>query len=512
MLSDYIETYLDTPENSPLFADEQVTLTAVQAKARVREIATLIDKEASKQQKCIAVYLPRTTDFLATIFASWYTGNYYVPLNQSWPSAFLRKILEKAKPDVIVTNKNAESLAEINTGNAAIVVLPTTAATATATPSIPDIWHSKRQQRDGLAYLIFTSGSTGDQKGVLIEKSAFTSYIDYINEEFKAYKENTSLLISGEMTFDITLADISFALANQTAMYLSSDPRNIIMLANMLVKNKIDTFYGVPTTHRYLFQFLKARKLAGKTSLKTIFTGGDVFTHNLLSLIHSVAPRASVYNMYGPTEATMNILGARMDTLDAKEYPQLPTGRAFPHLDLQLWRDSAFANDEGELVVAGSQCMRGYLNDPQRTESAFLERDKKKYYRTGDWFTCKNGYYTFSHRIDTLCKIQGYRINLIDVSRALETLPFVSAASTVFIDVKEQKLLVSFIEPMQQTTIPEDKEIIAMLAQDLPTYMVPAKISVLERLPLGSTGKVDQKHLKELALHKFGAELTKRFE
>ena len=68
--------------------------------------------------------------------------------------------------------------------------------------------------------------------------------------------------------------------------------------------------------------------------LKHVFSGGDVLNVSLIRKLTELSPNARIYNMYGPTEATMNCLSIRVD--DKLEQiiasQSVPTGRLPAHI------------------------------------------------------------------------------------------------------------------------------------------------------------------------------------
>jgi len=500
MLHEYLAGLFSSQRTPDLFGDASTVLSRRESKALVDRIAHAIhDRTAALARPAsIAIHLPRTNQYLATIFAAWQAGHHYVPLNQAWPDAHTRQILDDAQPDLIVTDTPGfDDVAP---------VLSIDDATCYPIPSadMHRAWDAAAAQ-PGTAYVIYTSGSTGGQKGVVISKGALTAYVDWVHRVLGAHRGNQRLLINGEMSFDISIADLAFALAFETEIHISPSAKNMLAHARLLRDRGIDTFYAVPSTINRLFSWARTRKDLRFEHLKTVFSGGDVLTYGLVDLVRQVAPDARCYNMYGPTEVTMNCLYFPIPQHhegSGKQGP-VPTGMAFDHLTYLLVDPDTLtpAEHDGELLVAGSQCMDGYLRDPARTAAAFVEVSGDRYYRTGDLFERDaDGVYSIVGRVDSLVKVKGYRVNTTVVDSLLMGADWVQDARAVVVPQGDgDAAIVAFLAVR---AAPESGEEVLKqrCASELPHYMVPIRFIFLDQLPHGTTGKVDVAKLREMAL------------
>src|SRR5438045_5338200 len=133
-------------------------------------------------------------------------------------------------------------------------------------------------------------------------------------------------------------------------------------------------------------------------------------------------PRAQVWNMYGPTEATVAATSVRIDLPILEKYSALPVGRAMPGTDVLVVNeagDTLPANERGEIVIAGPNVSPGYLRRPELTAAAFFEHCDRRAYRTGDQGRFRDGLLCFECRVDSQLKLSGYRIEVGDVEANL---------------------------------------------------------------------------------------------
>ena len=120
-------------------------------------------KNIKKKQILVAIYLPRNIYYLSSIFATWLSGNYFVPLNQNWPKKYLESILKDCDPFLIISNKNLN----IKKYKSKIIKIKNFKKN-TNKPKL--LIQKSKNVKNKISYLIYTSGSSGDKKGVIISE------------------------------------------------------------------------------------------------------------------------------------------------------------------------------------------------------------------------------------------------------------------------------------------------------------------------------------------------------
>ena len=149
-------------------------------------------------------------------------------------------------------------------------------------------------------------------------------------------------------------------------------------------------------------------------TVKLFISGGDIFY--MIDKIGKNNPKAAFYNVYGPTECTINVTSIRLDNLYRKnKISRISIGKVFKHLKYKLIvfknNNLRFSNNYGELIISGSQVMRDYINKEDAKNNYFLHIKDEKFYRTGDLVKLENKLLYLKGRVDDLVKIRGYRIN-----------------------------------------------------------------------------------------------------
>lgn len=451
----------------------------------------------ASDQPVIGVALPRGIEIPMIWLAAWILGATILPLNPTWPRARIQAILEKVEPTLLVVN----DLDEFDFFQKK-VALPEIFDTIAPSPDI------KAENLRGLkphdiAYIVFTSGSTGEPKGVAISALAFKTYIDWTKRYFHDFRDTRCLLIVSEFSFDIALGDVAFALAFGCNIMVAKENKNIPAIAATIERNNIEVLYSAPNTHAGLTEFASRKATVDLSSLRLILSGGDKFPWKTVERYSRVSTRAEFYNMYGPTELTINCFATRLDdklSLQSR-YDSVPIGECFDHLDHRLIDDSGLVAKRGELCVAGPQVMSGYYGDAELSKSKLVKDPLSKnldrnLYRTGDLAETVGGLTFLLGRVDSLVKIKGYRVHPDEVATALAEHPEVANSAVVAVTRNAEVRLLALVVPTSAGPTPVAK-LLEFLGEKLPSYMLPAQFEFLGELPLNASGKVDRKALTE---------------
>src|SRR5438045_665270 len=155
----------------------------------------------------------------------------------------------------------------------------------------------------------------------------------------------------------------------------------------------------------------------------------------------------------------------------------------------------------GEIVFSGICVGRGYINDPERTQRAFLtdpHDQSQRLYRSGDYGRGRTeGKLECLGRRDTQVKISGFRIEIGEIENALLRVPGVREDAVVVTERPDRsKHLLAFYTGERQLDANAVRD---RLAASLPKYMVPTAFHWQKRLPLTDNGKVDKRALAALA-------------
>ncbi len=257
-------------------------------------------------------------------------------------------------------------------------------------------------------------------------------------------------------------------------------------------------------------------------SLDILYTTGDRLDGRDAVEARSLV-KTGFYNAYGPTETHICTLFHINNKAD-KFVNGVPIGRAVSQC-------GAFVVDAkqqlvpfgvmGELVITGDALARGYTDDAQNT-NRFIQMTVGgklvRAYRTGDrvrW-RATDGQIEFFGRMDQQLKIRGHRIEPAEVERAMLRVNLVRDAALVIRKNKdEDPEMIGFITARDGDTVDKgsvdyeswrddwaartEKEVRKELQTQLPSYMIPTRIVVLDQMPVNANRKADRQELAQRA-------------
>jgi amino acid adenylation domain-containing protein len=359
-----------------------------------------------------------------------------------------------------------------------------------------------RQDSD-LAYILYTSGSTGIPKGVMITHRNALGFVDWCSEVF-APDETDRFSSHAPFHFDLSILDIYVPLKHGATLHLIPEElgKNPKELSKFIADRQLTVWYSTPSILALLVQFGRLDSF-DHSSLRLVLFAGEVFPVKHMRELKRPWPRPTYYNLYGPTETNVCTFARIPDVVpDDRDVPY-PIGFACSHctpLVLDDDRQTVEPDDEGLLWIAGDSVFQGYWNRPVENAAAFLERDGRRWYNTGDVvrFDERDGY-IYAGRRDRMVKRRGYRIELGEIERGLYRHPHVREAAVTATADPEGVRIVAHLSFAEGAARPSIIELKTFCAEHLPGYMSPDRFDLRDRLPRTSTDKVDYQSLRASA-------------
>ena len=371
-------------------------------------------------------------------------------------------------------------------------------------PKADGLEHLDFSKGDGLAYVIYTSGSTGNPKGVMVEHQGMMNHL-YSKIETFGIDENSKILQNANATFDISVWQFFAALltGGTTVVYPKSIALDAQYFWHRLAFDKITIAEVVPS---YLDMLLAEKQADVKVGpLNYLLVTGEMLPTDVASRWFSHFPDIPLANAYGPTEASDDITHYVMHS-DPKS-PRISLGQPIRNMKIYVVDHELSLcpiGIKGEICVAGIGVGQGYLNNEERTRSAFIPNpfsdaaDYSKLYRTGDvgrWLP--DGSLEYFGRKDQQVKIRGHRIELGEVENQILGLEEVQMAAVLDrVDEQGDKYLAAYISLNHSAM--DDKQLKSELANVLPEYLIPQSITILDHMPLTDNGKINRKALNSI--------------
>lgn len=435
------------------------------------------------------------------------SGAIYAPLDPKMPALRLKHILEDISPQVVLTDQAFLSVIQENalSGTKIILTDELRPLIAESQPDKTDIL--PKIDSNDIAYCIHTSGSTGHPKGVLIKHG---SVIDFFQgaREFYDVDENSRCVSFSPFNFDASVIDTLLPLYQGAWLHLYSDIIVPDLLFEVLENNSVTHFAAFGAM---LGVIAKASEFdsATLTNLKTILTGADVPDLKIVQKWLRKFEGVKVINGYGPTEATCACAAYIIRDIEGDRREPYPIGKALKHAKLYLVdSDGKVIKDPGipgELLIGGSQVMKGYWNRDEENFARLVEFDGITCYRTGD--ICKylpDGNLFFIGRNDNEVNISGYRVHLNEIKRTLDNIKVIEDSEVMVSDTKyEEKIIIAAIILTDSDKIHKNSQLKLIkerLLSELPSYMMPRHIAILDNFPQLSSGKIDRRTLLSMVV------------
>ncbi|UZI26762.1 non-ribosomal peptide synthetase/type I polyketide synthase [Streptomyces sp. VB1] len=358
---------------------------------------------------------------------------------------------------------------------------------------------------DGIAYVIFTSGSTGRPKGVPITHRSMENYLDWAVGTF-GYDEHDRLAQTASPCFDASVRQLlAPLLVGATVVTVAWDLlRDPDRLLNHVVRSRITVWSSVPTLWEQLLSASEERVRNGApppdlSALRWIHVGGEALSPaHVRRWFDLFGDGQHIANLYGPTEATINTTCHIIRARPGDQVRRLPIGRPVTGTEVAVVGpdgEPVRPGEAGELLIAGVGLTSGYLGEPALTGAAFTVRRGRRWYRSGDrvrW--TEDGVLEFLGRLDDQVKIRGNRVEPGEIEAVLQTHPDVTHA----VVLAEDGRLTAFVTPGPGPAGADAVALRLHLAESLPAYMLPSRITRVGRMPLTSTGKIDRRKLPAL--------------
>ncbi|MBP2308067.1 non-ribosomal peptide synthetase [Azospirillum melinis] len=469
-----------------LFGDDIVTRGELDRRAN-RLANRLVALGAGPEQR-VGVCLPRSPDLVVSFLAVLKSGAAFVPLDPAHPAERWQAIREAAGLTLLIADSPLDGVTTLHPGDGA---------------DAPDHAPAVTIQPRSLAYVIHTSGSTGAPKGVAVEHGPLAMHCVATGAVYDMGPDSRELHFLS-FTFDGAHERWMTALTAGGAILLRDDSLWTAEQTYDAIRRHRLTHAGFPP--KYLQQLAAwAEQQGGEPPPMQLYSfGGEAMPRaGLERLFRALRPRHAI-NGYGPTETVVTPLVWKSEVWkgDGAGLPDsayVPIGRPVGDRSAHILDDDLNPlpiGVTGELWIGGSGLARGYLGRPAATAERFIPdpfgRPGARLYRTGDLARWReDGTVEFLGRRDHQVKLRGFRIELGEIEAHLAAEPGVREAVVVAQETDGVTRLIGYLVPTPGAH-PNPTAVGAALAARLPAHMVPARLMVLDAIPVTPTGKLDR--------------------
>ncbi|MFM2400134.1 MAG: hypothetical protein RL341_2291, partial [Pseudomonadota bacterium] len=458
----------------------------------------------------VATFLENSVEAVISIYAALKCGAVFMPVNPLTKQDKLAYLLNDSRASALITHSALQSeftgaLAQ-NTSVHTCLVAGDAAALNEAPRCLPlpdcaQMDASAALSDPGLidqdlGGIIYTSGSTGDAKGVMLTHLNMVSAARSIST-YLGLKHDDVIFCALPLAFDYGLYQILMGFKKEATVVLERSFTFPVKALGVMQAHSVTVFPGVPTMFSMLMNLKTLRDYA-LPSLRSITNTAAALSEEHIRQLRDLFPQAQLFSMYGLTECK-RVTYLPPDQLDVR-----PTsvGRGMPNEEVWLVDESGKRlpnGSTGELVIRGSNVMRGYWEKPAQTR----ERLKpgpipgEMILFSGDIFrTDDEGYLYFVARKDDIIKSRGEKVSPREVENVLYSMPAVLEAAVVGTpDAVLGESIKAFVS-LKSGFSASEKDIIGYCASKLESFMVPKHVVIMDSLPKTDTGKIKKTGLR----------------
>jgi amino acid adenylation domain-containing protein len=476
---------------------ESRSLTYAQVDRLANQLARQLRDRGVGPDERVVLCLERSVDLLVAILGILKAGGAYVPVEPGSPVARLSYVLRDAMPRVWLTQRKFADLLPLPANVPCVMV--------DAMERRSDECINAREfglEHRHLAYVIYTSGSTGEPKGVMVEHRNVVNLWHALRPLYShAHPDGCRRVgVNASIAFDSSVKQLVQVLSGSTLYILSQSLRgHARALLTYLDEQRIDAIDCTPSQLRKWLAAGFMDRFTG--ALRTVLVGGEAIDAHLWSKLARY-PEVAFFNVYGPTECTVDTTAALID----QGPPHI--GRPLSNVQVHLLDDQhrqVSGEEVGEIGIGGLGVSRGYLNRPQLTAERFVpdpfsDGSQARIYMSGDMGRRRaGGEIEYLGRRDHQIKIRGFRVELGEIEVQLMRHGSLREAVVVAREngAGEQRLIayVTLSDRCSDGTSELVRSLRMSMQRLLPDYMIPSSFVVLDRLPLTPNGKIDRNAL-----------------
>ena len=476
-------------------------LTYQELNQRANCLANYLRQQGVKPEALVGLYLEKSPEMIIGLLGILKAGGAFVPLDPDYPQERIHFILKDADIKLVLTQ---QTLAIHLEGSDCQTLCLDSEWEKIAQAGPASAFAALNPQQ--LAYLIYTSGSTGTPKGVMIQQAALVNHARAMQEKFQL-KQNDRLLQFISLSFDAAAEEIYPPLISGAALVLVQRPAELTGsdLVKLTEEQEISILHLPAAFWHNWMDYLIQANIRLPNSIRSFLVGGEAPSVEKVAQLKNFSKNSIDFmNAYGPTEGTITCSLYKMSAEQVMEGAPLPIGK--PLSNTQIYILDPFLNPvpvgvSGEIYLGGIGLARGYLNRPELTAEKFIpnrfsEIPGARLYKTGDR-ACylPDGNVLFGGRVDFQVKIRGYRIEPGEIENVIQQTGKVKQVAVLAReDLPGHKRLVAYLVPKSAEAF-QIEELNEFLKAQLPDFMLPSAVMILDEMPLTVHGKIDRKAL-----------------
>lgn len=480
-----INKQIKTYSNRIAIVAKDKKLTYDEFRIESNKFANFLLEKGVKETDTVAIMIDRTEHMPILAFAVSKIGATYIPIDPSYPDDRVNFMIKDGGAKILLTlGKYANKIDKEYKG---LVVKVDDNATISTINNDKDI--DIKVTADNRFIMLYTSGTTGTPKGVELLHKNLVATIMHIND----VRKNDGVVryaAYASFGFDANMFDMYPTLTEGGVLYIIPDDYRLDLYALRDFYNRNKITHSFMTT-QIARQFVE---LGGQETLVELTTGGE-------KLASVKPPKFRFLNDYGPTECSMFVTSFTVDRF----LKDIPIGKATSNNHVYIVDELNHrlpVGASGELVVAGPQVGKGYLNRPDKNAEAFKTNPFEnvapydRVYYSGDVVRfLPDGNIQYVGRRDTQVKVRGFRIELSEVEEVIRRFDGIKDAVVVaYDDSAGMKYLVAYVVSNDKINV---KKLNEFILKEKPAYMVPSITMQIDAIPYTQNQKVNKRALPQ---------------
>lgn len=457
----------------------------------------------------VAIFLENCVEAVVSIFAALKIGAVFMPINPQTKRDKLTYLLNDSGARALISHGTfgelvGSALADCESVVSLTIVDPKHAGLLAGrdAASFGDVVSRTTSELvkpatidQDLASIIYTSGSTGEPKGVMVTHlnmvAAATSISTYLG-----LRNDDIILNVLPIAFDYGLYQILMSSRVGATVVLQRSLAFPVKVLETMVKESVTVLPGVPTVFSMMLN-LSTLSTYDLHCLRLVTNTAAALSETMIQDIRQAFPQAQLFSMYGLTECK------RVSYLPPEQLDTRPMsiGRGMPNEEIWLVDESGVRlpnGSVGELVVRGSNVMRGYWRKPKETAERLKPGDLpgEMHLYTGDIFrTDDEGYFYFVGRKDDIIKSRGEKVSPREVENVLYSIDGVLEAAVIGVpDLVLGQAVKAFLV-LKSGYEYSERDIIRHCLAQLESFMAPKYVTFVDALPRTDTGKISKRGL-----------------
>jgi len=358
------------------------------------------------------------------------------------------------------------------------------------------------------AAILFSSGSEGTPKGIVLSHRNFMANIKQISDVLKTRDDDVVMgCLPPFHSFGLTVTTF-LPLVEGIPVVCHPDPTDVVNIAKAISRNKVTVMCATATFLRLYTKNKKVQPLM-LDSLRIVVAGAEKLSSDVREEFHDKFNKV-IYEGYGATETTPVASVNIPDQLDMNDW-HVQVGSKIGSVGLPLpgcsfrivdpaTLETLLANQDGLILISGTQVMMGYLNDEEKTKSVIVELDGRRWYKSGDkGHLDEDGFLTIVDRYSRFAKLGGEMVSLGAVESEIKKVVTEPDVELVAVNIPDEK---KGEQVVLLTTLAIDSSELRkrLLEINCNPMMIPSVVHQVTAIPKLGSGKTDFSGAKIIAL------------